>query len=58
MIFKSQSTQPLVKAVRETFDQFDLELQPDLKIFCGDDSELQVARSLLLTSSSLLRSFS
>ena len=27
MIFKSQSTQPLVKAVRETFDQFDLELQ-------------------------------
>ena len=47
-----------MKAVRETFDQFDLELQPDLKIFCDNDSELQVARSLLLTTSPLLRSFS
>ena len=35
--------------------RFDLGEQPELRILCGEDSVLQVARSLLLTSSPLLR---
>ena len=65
MIFKSRSTSPLMEAVRETFDKFDMGRQAELRIFCGEEntkeekskeeSVLPVARSLLLTSSPLLR---
>ena len=60
MIFKSRSTSPLMRAVRETFDKFDMGRQAELRIFCGEEnakeeSVLPVARSLLLTSSPLLR---
>merc|ERR1719500_2559255 len=59
-MLNSQSTDHLVKAVRETFDRFDLDVQPELRIFCGEEPAVQVqvevARSLLLTSSPLLRS--
>ena len=65
MIFKSRSTSPLMEAVRETFDKFDMSRQAELRIFCGEEkakeerikeeSVLPVARSLLLTSSPLLR---
>ena len=60
MIFKSRSTSPLMKAVRETFDKFDMGRQAELRIFCGEEnakeeSVLPVARSLLLTSSPLLK---
>ena len=65
MIFKSPSTSPLMRAVRETFDKFDMGRQAELRIFCGEEntkeekskeeSVLPVARSLLLTSSPLLR---
>ena len=75
MIFKSRSTSPLMKAVRETFDKFDMGRQAELRIFCGEEKNLEekfkevntkgekineeaflpVARSLLLTSSPLLR---
>ena len=70
MIFKSWSTSPLMEAVRETFDKFDMGRQAELRIFCGEEkakeestkeekikeeSVLPVARSLLLTSSPLLR---
>jgi len=76
MIFKSRSTSPLMRAVRETFDKFDMGRQAELRIFCGEEKNLEekfkeentkgekineeaflpVARSLLLTSSPLLRS--
>ena len=70
MIFKSWSTSPLMEAVRETFDKFDMGRQAELRIFCGEEkakeestkeekikeeSVLPVARSLLLISSPLLR---
>lgn len=75
MIFKSRSTSPLMRAVRETFDKFDMGRQAELRIFCGEEKNLEekfkeentkgekineeaflpVARSLLLTSSPLLR---
>ena len=54
-----------MEAVRETFDKFDMGRQAELRIFCGEEkakeestkeeSVLPVARSLLLTSSPLLR---
>ena len=70
MIFKSRSKSPLMRAVRETFDKFDMGPQAELRIFCREEevkeesakgekakeeSVLPVARSLLLTSSPFLR---
>ena len=41
MIFKSRSTSPLMRAVRETFDKFDMGRQAELRIFCGEEKNLQ-----------------